>query len=279
MRGVTQLIVWLDGLASRCASVLLQPVVALPGWLSATLVAAVTGVLMLLVFKYTSNQAAVKRVRDDIKANLLALSLFKDSAVVSLRSQGRIIVAAVRLLSLSVVPMLAMSVPMVLLLGQLALWYQARPLHVGEEAVITVHVTALDGELPDVQLVNTAAIEPTIGPVRVARRQMLCWSVRVREPGYHRLMFAVEGKTFAKELAVGNGFMRVSQRRPPWRWSDVILHPAERPFAVDSIIQSIDVAYPDRSSWTAGSNTWLLYWFSVSMAFAFATRPLLKVNL
>ena len=63
----------------------------MPGWLSATIVAGVTGVLLLLVFKFTSNQAKIGRVRNEINANLLALKLFKDSTRVSLRAQGRIL--------------------------------------------------------------------------------------------------------------------------------------------------------------------------------------------
>ncbi len=124
MSVVTQIVVWLNGLANTVAAVLLAPIANMPGWLSATVIAVATGVVMLLAFKYTSNQAAIKRVRNDIKANLLALSLFKDSVPVSLRSQGRILVAATRLLGLALLPMLVMLVPMCLLLGQLAAWYQ-----------------------------------------------------------------------------------------------------------------------------------------------------------
>src|SRR4029077_13392403 len=131
---MTQLVVWLNAAANACASVLLAPLALLPGWLSATLVAAVTGVLMFIILNHTSNQRAIKRARATIKANLLALSLFKDSASVSLRSQGRILLGAAALLVLAIVPMLVMLVPMCLVLGQLALWYQTRPLRVGEEA-------------------------------------------------------------------------------------------------------------------------------------------------
>ena len=139
----TQIVIWLNALANALASVLLAPIAMMPGWLSATLIAAITGVLMLLAFKYTSNQSAIKRVRNDIKANLLALSLFKDSIPVSLRSQGRILCAAGRLLGLALIPMLVMLVPMCLLLGQLAAWYQARPLHIDEPVVVTVRLGAM----------------------------------------------------------------------------------------------------------------------------------------
>ena len=135
---LAQIAAWLSAGANALGRFLLAPVGVLPGWLSATVVAAVTGVLLLAVFKYTSNQRAIKRVRNDINANLLALKLFKDSTRVSLRSQGRILQGAFRLFVLALVPMLVMAVPVTLLLGQLALWYQARPLRVGEDAVITL---------------------------------------------------------------------------------------------------------------------------------------------
>jgi uncharacterized membrane protein (DUF106 family) len=280
MTAFTQIVVWLNGLANACALLLLAPIAVLPGWLSATLVAAVTGVLMLLAFKYTSNQDAVKRVRNDIKANVLALSLFRESVIVGLRSQGRILIGAGRLLLLAVVPMLVMFVPMGLLLGQLSVWYQARPLRVGEEAVVTIHLADVPvGDLPEVQLAPCAAIKSTIGPVRVPQKQIVCWNVRACEAGYHRLTIEAGGRTFHKELAIGNGFMRVSPQRPGWCWTDAVLHPSETPFAVDSAIQAIDIEYPERRSWVAGSNCWLLYWFTASMVFSFLLRPLLKVNL
>ena len=137
---LAQLVVWLNGLANAMAAILLAPIRVLPGWLSATMVAVATGVLMLVIFKYTSNQRAIKRTRSDIKANLLALSLFKDNVWISLRAQASVLAGAFRLLILAVVPMLVMLIPMCLLLSQLALWYQARPLHVGEEALLTLRL-------------------------------------------------------------------------------------------------------------------------------------------
>ena len=92
-------------------------------------------------------------------------------------------------------------------------------------------------------------------------------------------VFRVGGQTVEKELAVGDGFMRVSEERPGWSWSDILLQPAEPPFGPDSPVRSIRIDYPDRDSWTAGTDWWLAYSFAASMFFAFCFRPLLKVNL
>ena len=51
----------------------------------------------MIIFKYTSNQKAIGRVRDHIKANMLALKLFKDDMSVTFKSQGRVFGGAFRL--------------------------------------------------------------------------------------------------------------------------------------------------------------------------------------
>ena len=119
----------------------------LPGWLSATLVAVLTGFVMLLAFKYTSQQQAIQRVRNAIKANLLALSLFKESTAVMLRCQGGLLGAAASVAAFGRAGA-GDDAADVLLFAQLALWYEARPLAVGEAALLTVSFSDTTAELP-----------------------------------------------------------------------------------------------------------------------------------
>jgi hypothetical protein len=287
------LVVWLNTVANALGAWLLAPLGVLPGYVSATLVAVVTGVLLLVVFKYTSHQRAIKRVRDGINADLLTLKLFKDSARVAVQSQGRLLVGAAKLLVFALVPMVVMFLPVTLILGQLSLWYQQRPLRVGEEVVVTLQLNGdADSPLPDVTLRPSDAVETTDGPVRIQSKREVCWNVRARENGVHRLMFDVNGQTIDKELAVGDGFMRVSARRPERVVSEVLMHPAEAPFGPDSPVRSIDVDYPPRSWWTVGPDWlmdywwmaylqpywWMAYWFGVSMVAGFCFRRVLNVN-
>src|SRR5262249_29416144 len=152
------------------------------------------------------------------------------------------------------VPLAIMTLPAALFLGQLALWYQLRPLRVGEEAVI---VMTLDGDpedpMPEVSLDDTSAAENLVGPVRVPSKPEGCWHVKGRDGGLPRLTFGVGDRTVEKELAVGDGFMRVSGQRPGWNWSDVLENPRESPFPPDSPVKSIEIKYPKRRGWTCGS--------------------------
>jgi hypothetical protein len=277
---VSQIAVWLNGAADQLGRLVLAPLGFLPGWLSATAVAAVTGVFFLAVFKYTSNQRAIGRVRNDIDAHLLALKLFKDSPLVVLKAQGRVMLGALRLLVLALVPMLVMVVPAALILGQLSLWYQVRPLKVGEDSVITLKLGGEErSSWPAVSLEPSQALDVSVGPVRLKSKREVCWSVKAREPGSHMLAFRVDDRTFTKELKVGDGFMRVSAERPAWGdVSSIMMNPGEDPFRPDDPVRSIAIVYPQRSSWTSGTDTWVIYWFIVSMVAALCCRGMLGVK-
>jgi hypothetical protein len=276
-----QLVRWLNLAANGLGSLLLAPIAVLPGWVSATVIAVVTGVLMLAIFKYTSNQRAIKRVRDDISANMLALKLYKESALVALNAQWGLLRGAAGLCVLALVPMVVMALPITLLLGQLSLWYQARPLAVDEDAVMTLQLNGgVDTPWPDVQLQPTDAFEVVTGPVRVQSQREICWELKARVAGYHRAVFLVEGQAVDKELVIGNGYMRVSSQRPGWSCLDALENPGEKPFSVDSPVRSIDIDYPPRSSWNLlGIYPWMLCWGGMSMVAGFCFARLFKVNL
>jgi hypothetical protein len=279
MDWVAQIIVWVNVLANALGTVLLAPMAAVPGWLSNTIVSMVTGTLLLIAFKYTSNQKAIAKTKNGIKANLLSIKLFKDSVRVALHAEIGVLKGSLCLIVHSLRPMSLMIVPVSLLLAQLGLWYQRQPLSVGEEAVVTVtlHDSAVSSLSP-VTLKPTPAIDVLLGPVRVISRGEVCWTIKARERGHHDLTFSVHDVEFAKSLAIGPGFMRVSPVRPGRHWAYMLKHPAEPPLPLDSVIQSIEINYPERTSWGASTDSWLIFFFGVTTLFAWVAGPGLKVK-
>jgi len=277
---LTGVIAWINVLANSLGWLLLAPIAVLPGWLSNTIISAVTGVLLLLIFKYTSNQLAIGRIRNEIKANMLALKLFKDSVSVTLKAQGHIFGGSLRLLFYAIRPMLVMILPVTLLLAQMGLWYQARPLRTGEQAIITMKLNGdLDTAWPQVDIKSTPAAKVITGPVRAFNTREICWEIEAQQNGCHNIVFQVDHQQIEKELAIGPGFMRVSTKRPGWHWTDVLMHPWEKPFRPDSIVHSITIAYPDRISINSGTDWWVIYFFIASMVFAMIFKPFLKVKI
>lgn len=282
----TQLIALLNQIANALGRFLLAPLDVLPGMIGASIVAIVSGVLLLVFFKYTSPQLAIKNVRNGIKAELLALSLFKDSIAVSLTSQRRILQGAMKLILFSLIPISMMAIPVTLLLGQMSLWWEARPARIGENVVVTLSLrgTARSG-WPKIALTSTPGLDVINGPFRVRSRRELCWELQARTAGYHQLVFEVDGRKIEKDIAVGGKFMRVSIRRPEWKWSEMLQHPAESPFLPNDPVESIAVQYPADTLWTEGRyssfvfHSWLVFWFLGSTIAAFCFSGVLKVNL
>ncbi len=259
---------------------LLAPIGMLPELFGAVFVAVVTGAILLLIFKYTSNQSAVRRVRSRMRAEFLALSLFRDSVVVCLGCQYRIVLGALHLTMLALVPMAIMAIPVTLLLSQLGLWWQARPVKPGQEVVVTVAFSGNSRDsIPEVTLESDPNLEVSLGPVVVRSRRFVSWNIRPLQPGMHVLQFDVNGKKLEKQLAVGDHLLRVSQMRSERDWYVQMLHPAEGVIKSDSPVKTIEIQYPSSDSWVTGKDSWILFWFLTSTAAALCLRPIFKVNL
>lgn len=273
-------VIVLNTIGNAVGRALLAPLSWLPETAGALLASIATGVMLLWIFKWTSNQAAIKSVRNRMKAELLAQSLFTDEIGVVLRSQVAIIGYALRSVLFTIVPMLVMFIPISLLLAQLSLWWQARPLRVNDDAVVTLN---LKGDAvsawPDVRLEPNPAIETTVGPVRVLSQRAVCWNIKAKEPGYHRLVFVVDGKPIEKDLSIGRGLMRVSVKRPDWNLGELFLHPAELPVPEQSAAKSIEIQYPFSDSWMTGRDRWFICWMIVSGVAALIFSRMMKVEI
>ncbi len=280
MSFIAELIALLNAGMNKLFRPLRWPMTALPLWLSLTIISSVLGVVLLVLFKYTSNQTAIGRTRDTIKAHLLAMKLFKDNIPVVLKSQIKIFSAAIRLLFYSIPPLLVMALPFCLIMGQLALWFQAAPLNTGQQAVVMMQLKEnADDPLPPVSLTSTAGVKVVTGPVRVPSKRQVFWEIQADQSGQHQLEFVVDNMLVQKELAVGGKPMPISLKRPGMSFVDLIFFPAEKPFDKMSPVQSIRIDYPERPSSFAGSDVWVIWLFLISMLSAILFKPLLKVKI
>lgn len=276
----TRMIIWLNVPANAIGALLAGLGRQLPGWLSNTIISAISGLLLLTVFKYTSNQAAIGRIRDRTTAAILAIRLFRDNIRIILKSQGKICLLTLASLFYAIVPILVMILPMSLLLSQMNLWYQWRPLAVGEETLLTVEIDRHpDQAWPNIRIQSTPGVEVITGPVRITDKAQVLWKIRATRTGYLSIPIEVNGQTLSKALAVGKGYMRISVMRPCARWLDVLMNPLEEPLRKGMAIESISIEYPERISKTSGTNWWAAYFFLISMISALLLKPLLRVRI
>lgn len=253
---------------------------ALPAWLSLSILSILLGALLLFLFKYTSPQKAYGKVKDDIKARLLGMKLFKDNIPVVLKYQLQVFAMAPLLLLYSIPPILVMALPFGLILGQMGAWYQAAPLEPGQPVEIIMQLKEQPASsFPEVSLQNSDSWEVVSGPVRAKANHQVFWKIKASQPGEQTLSFNVNGETIEKSLTVGEGLKRIGMKRPGMHVGDLILYPIEKPFSTESTIQSIEIKYPDRQGTLSGSGNWVITLLLVSMLGALAVKPFVNVKI
>jgi hypothetical protein len=253
-----------------------------PPWVALVVLSAVAGLLLMIVFKYTSYQDKLRAVSDRTRADLLAMKLFKDDLSVTFASQWDLLRATGKRLWYSLwPPMAVMIVPFVLAIAQIGVRYEYRPLALGEDALVTLRLgeEAYQANAA-VSLETPGPVEIVTGPVRVPADTTIYWQVRVDESGDHQLAWQINGERIVKTLPADGGLRPVSPRRPTRGFWDQLLYPLEKPFPATSPVRSIDVQLPQRSTPILGLDVhWLITFFVLSMVFALVLKPFLKVQL
>jgi len=243
-------------------------------------VSLLAGVLMLWLFGKTSNQERIRTVRDWIRGNMMAIRLYGDDLGVLFKLQARILRATLTYMRLALVPMLVLIVPTLLILIQLNLRFASSPLVPGESTV--VKVTLRDGsatsapvelEVPDGVTIETEA-------VRIESLGQLAWRIRGETSGRHTLLVKTGEETLEKELVVGRRWGAVSEKRTGEGFLDSLLYPGEPPIGSESPIRAVEVQYSALPLAIFGFELhWLLVFFIASIAFGFAFKRALGVEI
>ncbi|GJM25966.1 MAG: hypothetical protein DHS20C16_23810 [Phycisphaerae bacterium] len=263
-----------------------------PGWLSLTFWSSVTGVVALFIYKYTSNQKAIGQVRDDIKANLLAVKLFKEELGVTLKAQGRILWAACRLLWHSLVPLAVMMIPMSLLVIQMSFRYEWRPMQPGETILLRAELkddkiaTDVDTSLKiagdgiEIQTQHAVFDDFEDRP----KRNEVIWRLKANESGRHIVTVSVDGDEATKEIHVNeNRYARISPVRSGANFLEKAIYAIEQSAASGDTIQRIEldlINLPKNKTPIFGFNIhWVISFLIISIIAALIVKPIMKVRI
>ena len=233
----------------------------------------VIGLLMVVVFRYTSDQKAIRAAKDQLKAHLLAVRLFQDQLPVVLASYGRIIRGTGRYLRLAFKPLLFVVIPLILLIVQLDRYLGLSPFQAGEAILLTVH-TANAEVLDVVKVALPAGMEATAPPVHVPASNEVIWRVVAHRSGVYDIGVDADQQTFSKRVVVSSELARLSPVRLHGPWWERFFISGEHALPENSPIQSIAVNYPDRTiyfAWMEWSWIWLFFVLSLLAGFFFKT--------
>jgi uncharacterized membrane protein (DUF106 family) len=243
-------------------------------------VSVVTGIVMVVIFKYTSNQSAIRRTKDRISAYFMEIRLFKDDLGLMLDAQKRILRANLTYMKYSVMPMLVMIVPVVLILAQLGIRYASRPLRVGESVLVKARLSegvSLESTPISVEVGDGLGLETPV--MRLPAEHEINFRIRALGEGEHPLALLVGGDRIDTTIAVSNQVMRTYPERTKPNFMNRLLFPGQLPLPSASAVEAMDIGFPVQSVRIFGWNVnWLVLFFIASVVAGYSLKGVFKVE-
>lgn len=260
-----------------------SPLQGFPAIVGVALLSLVTAVGMLLVFRYASNQEKMVEVKTRIHACVFEIRLFNDDLRAILRAQAEILRHNGTYIGLTIKPMLVMIVPIVLLIAQMQFHYGYSGLEPGEDAVLTVFFNEdMDGgsDKPEVHVEAPAGLAVETDSVWIPANREMSWRVGAEKSGEYELKIGWGSDVVTKSVLVSDAIARRSPNRLAPGFFNQLLYPAEDPLPQGSPIRSIELGYPDEDVDLFGFRLhWLIWFFLLSIVFAFSLRGVFGVTI
>jgi len=240
-------------------------------WIGMILISFLTALLMLCVFRFTSNQQGIKNVKNKIKAHLLEFRLFKDSLTISLKAQGKILRYNLKYIGYSVKPLLVMIIPLILILIQLNLWF-------GYHSELEMNQSLLDTEF---KIETSSGLVVETLPIRIEDKGEVNWRLQTKEAGIHELAFTVNGQRIVKQVAVAQSpLSKISPVKIRRNFISELFNPGEAPLPGNIPIKSVEIKYPSRPMNLFGWHIhWIIVYFALSIIFGFAFKGIFRVEI
>jgi len=270
---------WLADIISRFFDLLLEPFGA-AGWAALAVVSVLSGVLLLWLFKVTTNQRALTERRRRLTGHLYELGLYQDDLGTLARVQWALLKANLRYLSTSL-PALLVLLPVVLVIVvQLDARYQRRGLREGETTLITAQVVEGRNEvLAELALQPAEGLAVEAGPLIDRRNLAGVWRVRATSDAPAPATVSDGVASWAKPLTRTKTLGRLAPARERAGWHRFFLNPTEPPLPDDAPLASIAADFPRRDGDRLGLPVWLWGFFLISVVGGLLFKRLLKVEL
>ncbi len=254
------------------------------------------GIVMLLVFRITTDQKSLRAAKDRLQAQLLAVRMFQDQLGVVMRAYGRILRGTLSYLRFSLLPLLVLLVPFFVVFVQMDLRLGHTAPQPGEPFLLKAHLrasspapgsgaassalaAATDPLLDQLALHLPEGLAQTAPPVHIPAQNEVDWRLEARQPGDYTCQLLVGGQQISKDVRITRELEALSEKRVRANSPEMLLEPAEAPLPPDSPLESVEVSYAPRSVGVAGFAThWIVIFLVISTIAAFALKGVLGVE-
>ncbi|MFW6160885.1 MAG: hypothetical protein ACOC57_07060 [Acidobacteriota bacterium] len=262
--------------------ILFFPFRNLDPWFGMIFISLLTGVFMLFVFGKTSNQEGIRKIKNLIKAHLLELRLFKDNFALTMKSLGNILRCNLKYIGFSAKPMLIMIIPLVLIIIQMNFRFGYQSLAPGDTALLKVKLKDNINPLNvNIALNPSPGIKIETPSLRIEEESEINWRIRISREEADSIKLEISNENIKKLMTVSSAPLeKVSPLKVKPKFIPSLLYPTEPPIDKNSEIESVEITYPPGEMKFLGLAVhWLIIFFILSIAFGFALKGFLGVEI
>ncbi|MFB3903431.1 MAG: hypothetical protein ACE15E_08260 [Acidobacteriota bacterium] len=239
------------------------------------LVSLIASIVLLLAFRWLSDQPGLQQIKGKIHAHFLELRLFRHDAGVIWFAEKQILRYNLVYLTYLIKPLVVTLPIFVLFLVELDAWFSSRPLGVGEPVVVSVFAQpgAVD-VLHALRIANDGGLRVETPALRIPEERRADWRIRALAAGEHRLRFLTGRQDVTKRLRVGRErLVYVAVTRSAAGWFSGFVNSEEPPLSPDNPISRIEVNYPRSTMSVWGwSVNWAVAFIVLSLVFAYLLK-------
>jgi hypothetical protein len=241
-------------------------------------ISVVIGLLMVIVFRYTSDQKLIARSKDRLKAHLLAVRLFQDQLPVVMRAYARILRGTGSYLRLAFTPFLIAILPITFLIVQLDRYFGWMPLLPAQTFLVEARVED-PAALNEASLQLPPELSSSAPAVHVPEDKEIVWRVVAEREGKYDIHIAASGQTVSKQVVVSPGLARISPVRLQGKFWERMFTSSETALADNGPVQAIAISYAPRVivfAWMEWN--WIVLFFVVSLMAGFIFKSILGIH-
>ena len=240
-----------------------------------------TGIVMLLIFKATSDQAGIKTAKNKVRGHFLAIRLYRDDLGLMFGTVKNLFICNFLYLKKAFRPMLFLIIPVGIILLHLAGRYEKRPFQIGETTVLSLRLTENTAweQLKKVEIDVPDGLKLETPPVRIVQRSEISWRIRIEEQGEYWVAFKLDDHVVKKKIVVNEILLPLDSKVTQSSFSTLLSNTDESSLPEPGPFLTIEMAYPKREFDMFGFELhWLLSFFLLSLISGFAFKRFLRVE-
>jgi hypothetical protein len=239
------------------------------------------GAGMAWAFKATSNQKAIKKAKDRLKARILEMRLYQDDPVLIFQGLGGALKGNLVYLSTILVPFFVIIVPVAIVFAQLDGRYAKSHLLPNSSTLLNVQLK--DGFDPidsGMELKTPDAVEVVGNPVRSRATREIDWRLRVKRGGTYDITLAGSEGSYTFPLVAEKSYKMIGHVRQASSFMEPLLHFPLPAIPAGSPLASVSIEYPSARYPLLGFQVhWIVMFLVYSLISAAALKFILHIEI